>query len=804
MIRKIHSGTLDPHISKREKEHGNLARKAAAEGIVLLKNEGLLPLEMDIPIVLLGNGAARTIKGGTGSGDVNERKSVSIYEGMQAAGACFASEKWVKDYDQCYMNARYEWKDRVLEAAKTADNVFEAYAARPFALPDGRKVTAEDVEGAKAAVYVVSRIAGEGKDRHAIEGDYYLSQREKENLRYLDQKRIPTILIINAGGPVEITDILKETKNIKAVLHISQLGQEGGHAVADVLFGKAVPGGRLSSTWAKRYSDYPYGESFSHLNGDLSKEEYREGIYVGYRYFDTFGVEPLFPFGYGLSYTTFEMTFEALRIENTQIVVDVLVKNTGGVYAGKEVVQIYVALPKGEMQKECHRLAGFAKTKELGAEEAEQVTIVIDQKRLASFSEKEHAWIIEKGIYGICLGTNAASMQIIATIKVEKTVYLEKNQAICPKKVDFEELDGPKTEKRWVEEVPEFLFMPKEEEKKECIQYFADQQSVEELMPLLYGNIPVPGSGSGKLVPGSPGKTTEALAKKYGIRSLMMADGPAGVRLRKYYEVDKATDQVYELSVLGSVEHGFLEPTERHEGADTYYQYCTAFPVGTALAQTWNQELMYKIGEAIAVEMQEFGIDLWLAPGMNIHRNPLCGRNFEYYSEDPVLSGMMAAAVTLGVQSKKGCGVTIKHFACNNQEDNRMYVDACVSERALREIYLQGFEIAIKKSQPAAIMTSYNLINGVHAANSYDLCTVAAREEWGFEGIIMTDWNTTIPEEGSSIPWQCTTAGNDLIMPGYLPDAENIREAYESGKLQEKDIRICAGRMIALVGRLTE
>ena len=297
--------------------------------------------------------------------------------------------------------------------------------------------------------------------------------------------------------------------------------------------------------------------------------------------------------------------------------------------------------------------------------------------------------------------------------------------------------------------------------------------------------------------------STKALEEKYGVRSLIMADGPAGIRLRQGYQVARASDTVYGTGVLGSLENGFLEPMELHENADTYFQYCTAFPVGTALAQTWDAELLREFGCAVAEEMEEYHVDLWLAPGMNIQRNPLCGRNFEYFSEDPLLTGVLAAAVTQGVQSRPGCGVTIKHFACNNQEDNRMGVDACISERALREIYLRGFEIAVKESAPAAVMSSYNLLNGVHAANSRDLCTVLAREEWGFQGVIMSDWNTTVPADGS-IPWKCAAAGNDIIMPGNIRDDENIRQAYMRGELTEETIRECAGRIIALVDKICE
>ena len=281
-----------------------------------------------------------------------------------------------------------------------------------------------------------------------------------------------------------------------------------------------------------------------------------------------------------------------------------------------------------------------------------------------------------------------------------------------------------------------------------------------------------------------------------------MADGPAGLRLRQSYEVDRGTDMVYGTGVLGSLENGFLEAQVHHENADIYYQYCTAFPVGTALAQTWDIDLMKQFGEAVAAEMEEFHVDLWLAPGMNIQRNPLCGRNFEYYSEDPFLTGMMAAAVTDGVQNNGRCGVTLKHFVCNNQEDNRMAVDSCITERALREIYLKGFEMAVKIGSPAAIMSSYNKINGVHAANSRDLCTTVAREEWGFEGIIISDWNTTVPEDGS-IPWECAAAGNDIIMPGNQKDEENIRGAYKKGELSEEEIRRCAGRILRVIRMLS-
>lgn len=809
-----HSGTRTQQRSEREIAHGALARRIAAEGIVLLKNEGLLPFEPSASIALFGSGADQTVKGGIGSGDVNNRENISIYQGFIDAGVSVTSRDWLLDYQKRYESARLEWKQKVLQAAKLVENPFDAYAAHPFSLPQGRRISAGDIEGASAAVYVISRISGEGKDRRKAEGDYYLSPKEREDLIYLDRQRLPVALILNVGAPVELTGILQETENIRAIVNISLPGQEGGHAVADVLFGKAMPQGRLTTTWAKAYEDYPSAESYSYLNGDLETEEYKEGIYVGYRYFDSFGVQPLFPFGFGLSYTSFSIEFEALQIAGDVVQVVVSVENTGGRYCGREVVQVYVTPPQTGAAMEYQRLAGFAKTDALPPGGRQKLTVVIKQKQLACFSQQMHAWIVEPGKYGIWIGNHSYSLQLAAVLAVQNQAVLERTQNICQ---DTAPLSEPAASEHAIDKAAKWLaqaeeqgvavypFIPQEETRETYQAPAAVDQPVEELIPLLYGNITQGAStlgSAGIRVPGSAGETTEALEARYGIRSMIMADGPAGLRLRQNYEVDRQADTVYGVGVLGSLENGFLEEAKRHEDADTYYQYCTAFPVGTALAQTWNLELAREFGSAIAVEMEEFHVDLWLAPGMNIHRNPLCGRNFEYYSEDPLLSGTIAAAVTAGVQGHGTCGVTVKHFACNNQEDNRMGVNVRVCERALREIYFRGFEIAVKESAPVAIMTSYNCINGTHAANSQDICTKVARREWGFEGVIMSDWNTTVPEDGS-VPWKCAAAGNDIIMPGNTQDDENIRKAYAQGKLSETEIRSCAGRVFAMIQKLS-
>ncbi len=800
-----HSGSMDQSLSEFEIRHRILAREAAAEGIVLLKNEGVLPLSTASAIALLGSGAEKTVKGGIGSGDVNNRENISIYQGMKEAGVTITSENWLEDYEERYKNARNVWKEKILEDAKHVDNPFDAYASNPFILPEGRAIEAKDIADAKAAVYVLSRISGEGKDRRRVKGDYYLSEREAADLFFLNEKKIPVILLLNAGGPIELTDILENTENIKAILNISQPGQESGYAVADILLGNCVPSAKLTATWARRYEDCPFAEDYSYLNGNLDTEEYKEGIFVGYRYFDSFGKKPLFPFGFGLSYTEFKIEFKGIETSEKELAVEIKVTNIGDTYAGKEVVQIYASLPQTEVKKEYRRLVGYAKTKLLQPGEAETLKITVGQKELAYFSEEKHQWIVEKGTYGIWIGNSSASLKYSSTVKVEQSVSLE-DTCVLENTAEIEEELWKTYEcrKTTADNSHCIVFTPHPEEKKIYRSAYATEQMTEDLLPLLYGNIAETTStlgAAGIRVPGTAGETTEGLLDKYGISSLIMADGPAGIRLQQHYEVDRATDTVYGIGVLGALENGFLVDREEHEGADQYYQYCTAFPVGTVMAQTWNRDLMQRFGEAVALEMEAFHVNLWLAPGLNIQRNPLCGRNFEYYSEDPFLSGTLAASVTKGVQCHKGCGVTIKHFACNNQEDNRMGVDVKISERTLREIYLRGFEIAVKEGQPTAIMSSYNFVNGVHAANSKDLCTRIARKEWGFDGVIMSDRNTTVPEDGS-VAWKCAAAGNDIIMPGNAEDAESIRNAYRNGDLTEEEIRSCAGRILELISQL--
>ena len=903
------TGTTSEEISEREQRHRILAREAAEESIVLLKNDGVLPLPTGIPVALFGAGAGLTIKGGTGSGDVNVRHSVSIYDGFTLARVRVTSKDWIEDYEERYELARQAWKKQILdECGGTTDGqlFFDTYTSHAFEMPEGHPIEDTDVQDAKTAVYVISRVAGEGSDRYFAKGDYYLTDHELEDLRVLATLVEKIVIVINAGAPIDLT-VLEAMPEVKAILFMGQAGEEGGNACARILLGFVNPSAKLTATWAKRYMDYPGAMEFSDVRAQLDEDNaygaaetidrdallacsrYEEGIYVGYRYFDSFGVAPRYHFGHGLSYTSFVLTAEAPRAAADGLYIPVTVENTGNPYAGKEVVQVYAACPQpaaisgadgmkaatsGETAetlaedagnggagveapaqaeveaKEFKRLVAFRKTRLLAPGEQETMTLHVDGRALASFRtdyDAAHgAWVIEAGHYAIFVGSSSeeSRLQLAGVVEVVEEKVLEIVPHICPvKDADFHEGAAPMESLRrktqawsdtwatmkqaaqqgkliaglsgklgWTQALGETVWAPGEEPVFRNAQDDLDRMAhaiasaleVKDLIPLLMGEFDMHASAlgsAGQRVPGTAGETSRALEELLHVPGISMADGPAGLRLSRSYLVERATGEKLSTGIEANFENGFFasEPAEP-EKYERWYQFTTAWPVGTNLAQTWNEELLGAVGRATGIEMEEFHVAWWLAPGMNIQRNPLNGRNFEYYSEDPLLSGKMAAAITKGVQALPGVGTTVKHFACNNQENNRMGVDAVVSERALREIYLRGFEIAIKESQPMCIMTSYNEINGVHSANNADLCTEIARREWHFQGVIMTDWATTLDFGGADAAG-CVAAGNDLIMPGATSDLENIEQAYAEGRLSEADIRSCAERVLNIVLR---
>lgn len=818
------TGTTDNRITERELANRKIARKAAFEGMVLLKNDNhFLPLSPNCKVALYGVGASNTIKGGTGSGDVNERESISIYQGMKEAGFTITNEDWIHAFEKEYETKRIEWRNFILEKSKDtqgkgASEFFAIYTSNPFRMPYGSAVTKTEAE---IGFFIISRVAGEGADRFAKPGDYYLTETEEKQLSDICHFYKDVVVIVNTGGIIDLS-FMDQYENIRALLQIMQPGMEGGRAVADIISGAVTPSGKLTDTWAVAYGDYPSSAKFSHNNGNVAKAYYEDGIYVGYRYFDTFDVSPRYGFGYGMSYTDFVLKDIKVSTEKNEIVVDVTVINTGDTYAGKEVVQVYATCPAGNIAKEYRRLISFEKTDLLLPCKEQTLTQRISLSALTSYSEEEPGWILEKGSYVIWVGASLESAMPVAVFNLDENLLLEKTVHICPLQETLEEIQ-PETEKLQkkitcllaecekaglsVLELPvegiktkEIVYQKNAEiydaEAMEIVKSFSE----DELCALASGD-PKKGQGSnlgsaGIAVPGSAGETNNCCLEK-NIASIVLSDGPAGLRLQKYYYVENG--KLNTLPFMASLEGGLFcsEEDMKLEG-EKYYQYCTAIPVGTLLAQTFNTKLLEEVGEMIGEEMELFDTTLWLAPGMNIHRNPLCGRNFEYYSEDPLVSGKIAAAITRGVQNIPGVGTTIKHLCCNNQEDNRMDSDSILSERTLREIYMKGFEIAVKEANPMSIMTSYNLINGVHAANSYDIITQAARNEWGFTGMVMTDWTTT--EKGPDCTAAgCMRAGNDLIMPGAMIDRENLEKELKEGTLSLGDLRACISRTVKLI-----
>lgn len=827
-------GSPSSEVTQREIDNRKLVREAAAESFVLLKNENnLLPLAEGARLGLYGAGAIKTMKGGTGSGDVNERDNVNIYQGLLNAGFEITSKRWLDSYQKVYEKSREDWKQCIIEKSKKEGmNIVFSYFSTPYCLAAGDPITREDgADGADTAIFVLSRIAGEGADRKDEEQDYYISKKERAMLECLSDCYEHIILLLNAGGLVDLA-FLDEYPKIEAVLNILQPGQEGGNAVADVLLGKKVPSGKLTDSWAMDYSDYPSAQTFSFKSGDVFHEEYKEGIYVGYRYFDTFDVPVRYGFGFGLSYTTFSIsspnvTLTGLGTENPTLTAEVEVTNTGEQYSGKEVVQVYVSCPQQGLPKEYRRLAGFAKTKELSPKETQKLTISFPLYQLSSYDESSASWILDGGNYGIWIGNSLQDAVLCAVMELDGQAVLVSGTNICKPQKRVEEIAPDqevllKKQEKWETAAKEmnlpFVQVKAAQLLTRKIEYKADYEELtgrageivnsmtpEQLILLATGDISM-GQGStigaaGQSVPGAAAETTSAFVDPpFEVASIVLADGPAGLRLNRQYQVKDGKTK--RMDFLESFEGGLLlnEKPKHDPDEETYWQFCTAMPVGALLAQSWDLELVRQLGEMIGNEMKLFEITLWLAPGMNIHRNPLCGRNFEYYSEDPLLAGMMAAAMTLGVQSVQGCGTTIKHFACNNQEDNRMGSDSMLSERALREIYLKGFEIAVKHAQPMSIMTSYNMINGVHAANNYDICTRAARDEWGFEGTIMTDWTTTtMSNAGVCTASGCMRAGNDIVMPGDPADHENLRAALADGSLPLHVLRRCVYHTVRVI-----
>ncbi len=813
-----------------EEAHIKALRRLSPECMVLLKHDGSFPLKAVGQIALYGSGARRTLKGGTGSGNVYVRHFVTIEEGLKKAGFAITTRKWMDSYEEEWQKARRIFVDDI-KARAAASGVPAILFGMGAVMPEPEYTLPLEGEG-DVAIYVLSRVSGEGSDRKAVTGDLLLTETEVRDIHALQQKYNKFLLVLNVGGVVD----LEPVQDISNILVMSQPGMAVGDAFADVLLGKSYPSGKLTTTWAS-WEDYCQVGDF----GAQDDTHYCEGVYVGYRYFDTVNQKLLYPFGYGLGYTDFEIMKPEVTVIGTKVTVNVQVNNVGS-YSGKEVLQLYVSVPSGKLDQPYQTLAAFTKTRELAGKEAEVVTLEFSLEELASYDDTRAAKILEPGDYIIRLGNSSRSTHICGIVSLEKEVVVKtlKHVGGTP---DFKDWKPESAAWTYTNETMELAqaerFVIKTEDFEELcanvkhreisseVHKLIDGLSDSDLAYLCIGNFRTGEESDSVIgnaafsVAGAAGETTQRFTNQ-GIPFLVTADGPAGLRLARKYgkdengiytlinDLDSFFQEFADEQVMAFL--GMKKDTIERNG-EVHYQYCSAIPIGTALAQSWNLSLVEACGDLVGDEMERFGIHLWLAPALNIHRSPLCGRNFEYYSEDPFISGKMAAAMTKGVQTHPGCGVTVKHFVCNNQETNRFFSNSIVSERALRDIYLRGFEIVIHEANPYALMTSYNLLNGEHTSARSDLLAHLLREEWGYEGLIMSDWVTssTTIDPAKKHPSACASgsikAGNDLMMPGGGADHEDLMKAITDPnhryQITRENLLTCAANVVNTALKLT-
>lgn len=780
-----------------DKEHITLSKDAAKEGMVLLKNEQhVLPLQTGAKVALFGKATFDYVKGGGGSGDVTVAYTRNLYEGIKALKGKISVYEELADFYR--------------------ENVKEQYkAGRVSGMTIEPQVPQELLQKAKAytdtAVISICRFSGEGWDRKSIvetenkniwaseeemarrsaeifeDGDFYLTHAEQEMVNTVKQNFARVIVVMNVGGMVD-TSWFHDDAQIQSVLMAWQGGMEGGLATAELLAGEGNPSGKLSDTFARELNDYPSTYNFHESEKYV---EYTDDIYVGYRYFETIpGAKEKvnYPFGFGLSYTQFTLGESQISIEGDQIRCMVSVTNTGAM-AGKEVVQAYYGAPQGKLGKAARVLCAFAKTRLLQPGETQLMTLCWKIADMASYDDCgkvcKSAYVLEQGEYKFYIGTSVRDAVENATVytAAKDIVTQQLTSRLAPtsltkrmladgtyeelettepvdtdanelEKMTTEEMEAfaPKTEGRarwrlWGDKTPDkqHHFLIEAAEGKITLEEFMAQLSDEQLAELLGGqpNTGVANTfGFGNL-------------PDYGVPNIMTADGPAGLRI--------------------SPECGVCT---------------TAWPCSTLIACTWNPEVAQQVGAAGGAEVKENNIAVWLTPAVNIHRSPLCGRNFEYYSEDPYLTGKMASAMVKGIQSNH-VGATVKHFALNNKETNRKNSDSRASERAIREIYLKAFEIIVKEANPWAIMSSYNIVNGRRTSENHELLTDVLRGEWGFEGAVTTDWWT------NGEHYKEVAAGNDIKMATGFP--ERLMEALHKGIITRAELETCAKRVLNLI-----
>lgn len=747
------------------------AAKMVSEGIVMLKNENnALPLDTDKEVAVFGRIQFHYYKSGTGSGGmVNVTKVVNILDGLIDNGVK-VNEKLLDTYRK--------WDK------ENPFDLGEGWGGEPWSqkeMPLDEGLVKETAKSCETAIVIIGRTAGEEQDNRLEAGSYLLSDDEIAMLTVVRKHFKKVVLLLNVGNIIDMTDINRIAPD--SVLYVWQGGMTGGKGTADVLTGKVSPSGKLPDTIAYKASDYPSDANFGR---EKNRDIYAEDIYVGYRYFETFAKEKvLYPFGFGLSYTEFEIKTEKAEITEGAVKLSVSVKNIGS-YKGKEVIEVYCEAPQGRLGKAARVLCGFEKTRELVPQEEQVVEIAVDIAKLASYDDSgvtgnKSCYVLEAGEYKFYVGSDVRSAEYACSFEQGEDLVTERlTQALAPvesferikpvceggafsigrEAVPVSEVDESA---RRLEKLPKEIAYTGDKgiklwdvkNGKNTMDEFIAQLSDYDLSCIIRGE----GMGSPRVTAGTAsafGGVSENL-NGFGIPAGCCSDGPSGMRL------DCGTKAF-------------------------------SLPNGTMIASSFNKELTSELFTFMGLEMAANKVDCLLGPGMNIHRHPLNGRNFEYFSEDPFLTGKMAAAELKGMA---GAGVTgtIKHFCANNRETNRHFIDSVVSERALREIYLKGFEIAVKEGGASSVMTTYGRVNGLWTAGNFDLNTVILREEWGFKGFTMTDWWANINVRGKE-PDKTDLAAmaraqNDVYM--VCPDGEknddNTLVALENGGIERCELQ---------------
>ena len=762
-------------------------RKAAGEGIVLLENDGTLPLDRTAPTAYFGRIQNDWFYVGYGSGgDVNPPYRVSPMKAVRDLGAAVCEDLASAYETWCAANPPF-------------DGVWGLWPTCYGEMPLTRAQVRRAAENCAAAVVFIGRAMGESMDDRLRKGGYYLTDGERKLLDMVTEAFPKTVAVINAGNIMDLGWIREYGEAIGAVVYAFHGGMESGSALAEILYGIRSPSGKLTDTVALTYRDYPTAGNF----GGLFHTRYREDIYVGYRYFETFARDRvLYPFGFGRSYTIFGFQ-SAFRFDGSQCRLEVTVTNTGS-RPGREVVQAYLNPPQGKLGKPLRNLVAFRKTKELQPGEQERLSFALNMEAFASFDDSgvtgyPNCYVLEPGTYELYVGADVRSAILAGSWEWEDLTVIREASAHAGPVAPFKRIKPRKAgDGEWVpdwEEVPvaridrrkEILCrLPKgipmtgdtgirfEDVRRgrEALETFVAQLDIRELDALTRGegamNSPLGRAGNA----GVFGGTTGSLREK-GVPVITTTDGPSGIRVSAY---------------------------------------ASLLPCGTALACSWDPALIQELASCFGAEMAEKGSDVLLGPGMNLHRDPLCGRNFEYFSEDPYLSGKIGAAMVRGIQSNPGRSACPKHFACNNQERMRNVHDARVSERALRELYLKGFEICVKESAPLALMTAYNKINGVWAHYHHALVTGILRGEWGYDGLVITDWWMQ-PGADPDFPAVRNDAYRlraqvDVLMPGGVANGKargdgSLERSYRTaGGITLGEIQRCAMNVLRFCLRL--